>query len=156
MPAHHIGSRIYIKPILTKLKKTYSIGCLVHMQRRRTMMTLLTLCAGNSPVTGKFPVQMPVTRSFDAFFGLHLNKRLSKQSWGWWFETPYRSLWRHWNEYITNMNIELKNVFQVSSWNNGMRCMSWYVLSCNCIESLCTYWLILLLSSTFFHCVLFN
>ena len=23
---------------------------------------------------------------------------LSKQSWGWWFETPSRSLWRHWNE----------------------------------------------------------
>ena len=24
-----------------------------------------------------------------------LNKRLSKQSWGWWFETPSCSLWRH-------------------------------------------------------------
>ena len=29
-----------------------------------------------------------------------LNKRLSKQSWGWWFETPLRSLWRHYNEPI--------------------------------------------------------
>ena len=29
------------------------------------------------------------------FFVLRLNKRLSKQSWGWWFETPLRSLWRH-------------------------------------------------------------
>ena len=28
---------------------------------------------------------------------LCLNKRLSKQSWGWWFETPSRSLWRHRN-----------------------------------------------------------
>ena len=27
-----------------------------------------------------------------------LNKRLSKQSWGWWFEMPSRSLWRHCNE----------------------------------------------------------
>ena len=27
-----------------------------------------------------------------------LNKRLSKQSWGWWFETPSRSLWRHCND----------------------------------------------------------
>ena len=27
-----------------------------------------------------------------------LNKRLSKQSWGWWFETPSRPLWRHCNE----------------------------------------------------------
>ena len=26
-----------------------------------------------------------------------LNKRLSKQSWGWWFETPSRPLWRHCN-----------------------------------------------------------
>ena len=37
----------------------------------------------------------PVTRSFDVFFDLRLNKRLSKQSWGWWFETPSSSLWRH-------------------------------------------------------------
>ena len=27
----------------------------------------------------------PVTRSFDVFFDLRLNKCLSKQSWGWWF-----------------------------------------------------------------------
>ena len=30
-------------------------------------------------------------------FDLRLNKRLSKQSWGWWFETPSPSLWRHCN-----------------------------------------------------------
>ena len=48
----------------------------------------LVLCAGNSPVTGEFPLQRPVTRSFDVFFDLRLNKRLSKQSWGWRFETP--------------------------------------------------------------------
>ena len=54
---------------------------------------LLTLCVGNSPVTGEFPSQRPVTRSFDVFFDLRLNKRLSKQSWGWWFEMPLRSLW---------------------------------------------------------------
>ena len=39
----------------------------------------------------------PVTRSFDVFFDLRLNKRLSKQPWGWWFETPAWSLWRHRN-----------------------------------------------------------
>ena len=54
------------------------------------------LC-GDSPVTGEFPSQRPVTRSFDVFFDLRLNKQLSKQSWGWWFETPSRSLWRHCN-----------------------------------------------------------
>ena len=31
-------------------------------------------------VTGEFLAQRPVTRSFDAFFHLHLNKLLSKQS----------------------------------------------------------------------------
>ena len=59
------------------------------------IFALLALCAGNSPVTGEFPSQRPVTRNFDVFFDLRLNKRLSKQSWGWWFETPSRSLWRH-------------------------------------------------------------
>ena len=63
--------------------------------QRETFSALLALCAGNSPVTGEFPAQRPVTRSFDAFFDLRLNKRLSKRSWGWWFETPSRSLCRH-------------------------------------------------------------
>ena len=53
-----------------------------------TFPALLAICAGNSPVTGEFPTQRPVTRSFDVFFELRLNKRLSKQSGGWWFETP--------------------------------------------------------------------
>ena len=44
--------------------------------------TLLAICVGNSPVTGEFPTKKPVTRSFDVFFDLRLNKRLSKQSWG--------------------------------------------------------------------------
>ena len=51
----------------------------------------------NSPVTGVFPSQRPVTRSFDVFFDLRLNKGLSEQSRRRWFETPSRSLWRHCN-----------------------------------------------------------
>ena len=39
----------------------------------------------------------PVKRSFDVFVDLRSNKRLSKQSWGWWFKTPSCSLWRHCN-----------------------------------------------------------
>ena len=62
-----------------------------------TFSALLALCAGHSPVTGEFPSQRSVTRSFDVFFDLCLNKRLSKQSWGWWLETPSRPLWRHCN-----------------------------------------------------------
>ena len=49
-----------------------------------TFSALLAFCAGNSPVTGEFPAQRPVTRMFDAFFDLRLNKRLSKNSGGWW------------------------------------------------------------------------
>ena len=64
-----------------------------------TFSALLAICAGNSPVTGEFPAQRPVTRSFDVFFDLRLNKRLSKLSWGWWFETLSRLLWRHRNVY---------------------------------------------------------
>ena len=59
-----------------------------------TFYALLALCEGNS---GEFPSQRPVTRSFGVFFDLGLNKQLSKQSWGWWFETTSRSLWRLWN-----------------------------------------------------------
>ena len=62
-----------------------------------TFSALLAICAGNSPVPGEFPAQRSVTRSFDVFFDLRPNKQLSKQSWGWWFETPSRRLWRHHN-----------------------------------------------------------
>ena len=42
---------------------------------------------------------------FDVFFDLRLNKWLSKQSWGWWFETLFRPLWRHRNGIgISNFN----------------------------------------------------
>ena len=68
-----------------------------------TFSALLAIYAGNSPVPGEFPAQRTVTRSFDAFFDLRLNKRLSKQSWGWWFETLSRSFWRHCND--TELNI---------------------------------------------------
>ena len=37
------------------------------------------------------------TRSFDVFFDLRLNKRLSKEPWGCWFRPPSWSLWRHCN-----------------------------------------------------------
>ena len=62
-----------------------------------TFSVLLAICAGNSPIPGEFPTQRPVTRNFDVFFDLRPNKRLSKQWWGWWFETPSCPLWRHCN-----------------------------------------------------------
>ena len=45
-----------------------------------TFSALLSICAGNLTVTDEFPLQRPVTRSFDVFFDLRLYKRLSKQS----------------------------------------------------------------------------
>ena len=45
--------------------------------------------------------ERPVTRNFNVFFDLRLNKGLSKQSWGWWFETLSRPLWHHCNGIYT-------------------------------------------------------
>ena len=61
-----------------------------------TFSALLAICAGNSPV----PVNSPHKgqwRGALMFFYLCVNKRLSKQSRGCWFETPASSLWRHCN-----------------------------------------------------------
>ena len=62
-----------------------------------TFSALLAICAWNSPAPGEFPAQMTVTRSFDVFFDLFLNKRFRKQSCDWWFETLSRPLWRRCN-----------------------------------------------------------
>ena len=77
----------------------------IMMARRHQMETfsaLLALCEGNPPVTDGFPSQRPVSRSFDVFFDVRLNKRPSKQSRCSWFETPWRSLWHHRNDSIAN------------------------------------------------------
>ena len=60
-----------------------------------TFSSLLAICAGirRSPVNSPHKGQW--RRALMFFFDLSLNKRLSKQSWGWWFETPPRPLWRH-------------------------------------------------------------
>ena len=64
----------------------------------------------------EFPAQRPVTRSFDAFFDLRLNKRFSKQPWGWWFETPSWSLWRHCN---------VKPYFSYCCCVSGLACITY-------------------------------
>ena len=57
---------------------------------------------------GEFPTQRPVARSFDVYFDLRLNKRLCKQSWGWWFETLLCPLWRHSNDVMPTTNAQLR------------------------------------------------
>ena len=65
---------------------------------------------------GEFPTQRPVTRSFDVFFDLCLNKRLSKQPCGWWFETPSWSLWRQCNGFffLSVLTTKTNNVLGVN------------------------------------------
>ena len=91
-----------------------------------------------SPVTGEFPAQRPVTRSFGVFFDLRLNKRLSKQCWCWWFETPSSSLWPHCNEFghclgtrnhneALNGSIHLKYAIHHQRWH----CFVIFYIFCN-------------------------
>ena len=80
------------------------------------------LCAGNSPVTGEFPSQGPVTWIFDVSFGVHQDERLSKRTRCWWFETPWRSLWCHCNVIARGNRqdgclVILKNSSDTRPWN---------------------------------------
>ena len=84
-----------------------------------TFSTLLAICAGNSPVPDEFPAQRPVTRSFDVFFDLRLNKQLSKQSWGCIlrrYRTHYDVTVMHKRQAIIN----LWDIFGVDLWEFGM------------------------------------
>ena len=90
-----------------------------------TFSALLAICAGISPVPGEFPTQRPVTRSFDVFLDLRLNKPLSKQPWGWWFESLSRPLRRHRNDGINcaKLNcsrVSLSNGYPSSSASNAV------------------------------------
>ena len=100
---------------------------------------LLAICKGNSPITGEFPAQRPVTRSFDVFFDIRLNKRLSKQSWGWWFETLSCPLWRH-----CNVTLQCCHIFHWTQIMSGGSCCwpslteIWALIS-NYIHVFCGY-----------------
>ena len=92
---------------------TWKIACQLVLIKIRNMMCMRDymmtssngnifrvtgLLCGEFTGPGEFPAQRPVTRSFDVFFDLRLNKRLSKQPWGWLFETSSWSLWRQCND----------------------------------------------------------
>ena len=89
-----------------------------------TIAALSALSEGNPPVTGRFPVDSPLTK---AFFDLRLNKRLSKQSRRLWSEASLRSLWRrcnavcllpctHWQESKATYKIDIS--FHFYHFNN--------------------------------------
>ena len=69
-----------------------------------TFSPFLAICAGNSLVTNEFHAQRPVTSDVElwCFFDLRLNKRLTKQWWGWWFEMPSCPLWCYSNGYCAS------------------------------------------------------
>ena len=92
--AARIVTKSPVPPVATRLASSWPWW----RHQMETFSALLALYAGNSPVIGEIPPQRPVTRSFDVIFDLHLNKWLSKQAWGWWYETPTCPLWRHCNE----------------------------------------------------------
>ena len=102
---------------------------------------------GSWPATGEFPSQRPVTRRFDVFFDLRLNRRLSKQSRPRWFETQSRSLWRHYNAYLRHeykFNSSHPHLFQ-----NGvfiMNLFDWYsagfsLLAVSFLECIAVSWI---------------
>ena len=99
MPAKKIYDSSTTPPELFRMYEcTYLDRLILWRHQMETFSALLALCTGNSPVPGEFPTRRPVTRSFDVFFDLRLNKWLSKQAWGWWSETLSCPLWRHCNE----------------------------------------------------------
>ena len=91
---------VFLRWSLRQFAPLYHFWSLFTRRRHQmeTFPAFLALCAGNSPSPVNSPHKRPVTRSFDIFLHLRLNNQLSKQSWGWWFETPPHSLWRHCND----------------------------------------------------------
>ena len=85
-----------------------------------TFSALLSICAGNSSVADEFPAKRPVTRSFDVFFDLRLNKRLSKQLWDWCFDTLSRPLWRHCYGLHVHDDTSMKSLFPITVLNPGV------------------------------------
>ena len=113
------------KTVYVALVRTFCRDLIWWRHQMEAFSALLALCAGNSPVPGEFPAQRPVTRSFDVFFDIRLNKQLNKQSWGWWFETLLRSLWRHRNEkkpHLMHSGFNMPGVFNHNS--ELLKCVS--------------------------------
>ena len=96
---------------------TYNVLHLIRYQKFRcwngTILVHRRYASEYVRLTGELPSQRPVTRSFDVFFDLRLDKRPSKQSWGCWFEPPsHHSLWRHCNELLLDRGETLADEYQ--------------------------------------------
>ena len=89
--------------VFFRIRLTVKIEILWWLHQMEIFSALLAVCARNSLVTGEFPSKRPVERSFDIYLTRALNKRLSKQSRGWWLVTPSSSLWRQCDVWLSEM-----------------------------------------------------
>ena len=113
--------QIATNKIITNRKK-HTILCILQNRHRswwrhqmKTFSTFLASCAENSPITGEFPLQRSVTRSFGVVFYQRVNKRFSKQSRCGRFETPSRSWWRQCKVLLGIVLLRLYKLFSMDS-----------------------------------------
>ena len=97
---------------ITSVSIVISMIFQIHDDVVEIFSALLALCEGKLLVTGEFPSQRPMTKSFDVFFYLRLNKRLSKRSGCWWFETPSCPLWHHCNVFAGSVSCYKQTMFE--------------------------------------------
>ena len=85
-----------------------TIECSIATVDRGSIMT--RIYRWSMMVYSSLQAEFMVTK-YDVFFDLCLNKRLSKQSCCWWFETPSLPLWRHCNEtYLPSVTKPLADI----------------------------------------------
>ena len=95
-----------------------------------TFSALLALCEENAPVTGGFPLLRSVTRSFDVFIDLRLNKHLSKQARRRWFDRPSCSLLVECRQARTWSHFYWYSLSKIGTWiSNYITSFIWFVIS---------------------------
>ena len=125
----------------------------------RCSCSMMTSSNGNifrvtGPLCGEFtcPRGIPRTKASDAelqfFFDLRPNKLLSKQSWGWWIETPSHPLWRHLNGAIFWLPASYEEIYLFHSQRRRFTCENHWRMA-----SLLTTWLFFTPGSLFTNMV---
>ena len=126
LTTNHKCNSFIVKSIFCKVVVSYSWTHYLFMMTSSNgnIFRVIGPLCGEFTGPGEFPTQRPATRSFDVFFDLRLNKRLSKQPWDWWFEAPSWSLWCHcivwtisaWPKYHDNFMTILTVLYKDPNW----------------------------------------
>ena len=126
-----IQSILIYRPLLNHNKTHIFLEIMMTSSNGNIFRVTGPLC-GEFTGPGEFPAQRPVTRGFDVFFDLRLNKRLGKQPQGWWFETPSWSLWSQCNVYwISSVSLQhfsslIKMPWrQIDAWPSATTTANW-------------------------------